>query len=127
MQATEQGAQQTCNSRDIKPPPQMGKTSSGNSKAQARRKVKAMAGESAARLRMAPIARAMPGEKSKGRHGSLRGGKGGKNRGDISRETYAWGLRARSNSCWIWALGTGVSRETTRITRQLRTKAGKSS
>lgn len=86
-----------------------------------------MAGESAARLRMAPIARAMPGEKSKGRHGSLRGGMDGKKRGDISRETYAWGLRARSNSFWISALGAGVSRETNRITRQLRTKAGKSS
>ncbi len=86
-----------------------------------------MAGISAAWLGIRYIARAMPGEKSKGRHGSLRGGMDGKKRGDISRETYAWGLRARSNSCWIWALGAGVSRETTRITRQLRTKAGKSS
>ena len=105
----------------------MGKTSSGNSKAQAGGKVKTMAGESAARLRMAPIAREKPGKKSKGRPGSFRGGMGGKNRGDISRETYAWGLRARSNSCWIWALGAGVSRETNRMARQLRTKAGKSS
>ena len=65
MQATEQGAQQTCNSRDIKPPPQMGKTSSGNSKAQASRKVKAMAGISAAWLGIRYIAREKPGKKAK--------------------------------------------------------------
>ena len=86
-----------------------------------------MVGISAVWLGMMDIAREKPGKKSKGRHRSSRGGKGGKNRGDISRETYAWGLRARSNSCWIWALGAGVSRETNRMARQLRTKAGKSS
>ncbi len=86
-----------------------------------------MAGKSAARLRITRLPGQCRAKKAKAATDPSGAAWVGKKRGDISRETYAWGLRARSNSCWIWALGAGVSRETNRMARQLRTKAGKSS